>query len=244
MKKQIIAVCGKGGVGKTSISALIAKSIINNSVKPVLLIDGDPVMGLTFAVGERSIHTLSEIRDQIIASARSGNKDKTADMADKIDYLVFEALIERENYSLLAMGHSSEKGCFCPANTLLRDAIDLISTPFRAVLIDAEAGIEHISRDVTRSVNRIIVVVDGSRQSIETVKLIMNMNKSAEINIIANRVLAEKAVLPQGVLFLGAVAENSELSDFNRAGRSLWDLPESNEALISVRNIIQKLYFE
>ncbi|MCX6006826.1 MAG: AAA family ATPase, partial [Chloroflexi bacterium] len=125
MGKQIIAICGKGGVGKTSFSSLLGRSLIDYGIRPILFVDADPVMGLTFAIGEHNSQTLSDVRDELIISARATHKAQTEHIVDQIDYLVLKTLVEREHYSLLAMGHSSEKGCFCPANSLLRNAIDL-----------------------------------------------------------------------------------------------------------------------
>ncbi len=240
--KQIIAICGKGGVGKTSFSALLGRSLKDDGIRPILFVDADPVMGLTYAIGEHNAQTLSDVRDQLILSARAADKAQTEQIVDQIDYLVLKTLIEREHYSLLAMGHSSEKGCFCPANSLLRNAIDLISASFRVVLIDAEAGIEQINRDVTHGVNTIITVVDGSRQSIHTLNLISRMMKSCRIYVVANRVPVEKIeALPEGTQMLGSVPDNQTLRQFNQEGRSLWELPPDNAALIEVSNMMHKL---
>jgi CO dehydrogenase maturation factor len=241
-EKPIIAVCGKGGVGKTSITAMLGRALIDSGISPILLIDADPVMGLTFAIGEHSTTTLASVRDQLILAARKGPKSEILHLANQIDYLILQSLIEHEHYSLLAMGHSSEKGCFCPANTLLRNSIDLIASSYKVILIDAEAGIEQISRDVTHSVNQIIAVVDGSRQSIETVRLIMDMVNSPSISVIANRINIEKVNgLPESVHILGSVPDNELLNEFNRRGRTLWELPSSNEAQAAVVNAVSKL---
>ncbi|MGD0855077.1 MAG: AAA family ATPase [Dehalococcoidia bacterium] len=242
IEKQVIAVCGKGGVGKTSFSALLGRSLIDYSIRPILFVDADPVMGLTYAIGERNSQTLSDVRDQLIISARASDKALTKDIADQIDYLVLKTLVERDNYSLLAMGHSAEKGCFCPANSLLRKAIDLISTSFQVVLIDAEAGIEQINRDVTHGVNTIITVVDGSRQSINTLNLISKMMKSCRLYVVANRIPAGKIeVLPEEAHLLGSVPDDPAIRQFNQEGRSLWELPPDNDALIAVVSMMRKL---
>ena len=109
--------------------------------------------------------TLAGVRHDLIRSAREAGDSERMRLAEQLDYLLLEALTERQGYALLAMGHSTEKGCFCPANTLLRGAMDLIAEPFAAVLIDAEAGLEQIQRQVTRRVSRIVVLTDGSLRS-------------------------------------------------------------------------------
>jgi CO dehydrogenase maturation factor len=237
--RQIIAVCGKGGVGKTVFCALLGKALIDSGVKPVLLIDGDPAGGLTSAIGERSVRTLANVRDDLISSARLGRTTQTANL---LDYLLLEALVERPGYSLLAMGHSKEKGCFCPANELLRGSIDALAPPFAAVLIDGEAGIEQINRSVTRRVTRVIVIIDGSQRSIDTSRLIVKMVEPVPVSVVANRMgsvhLNRLAVDAE---FIGSVPQNEELRQLDGEGRSLWELPPENEATKAVRNIAQAL---
>jgi CO dehydrogenase maturation factor len=234
----ILAVCGKGGVGKTVFSALLSRVLMESGVVPLLLIDADPVGGLTAAIGEHAAHTLAGVRDQFIHTARSGVKAKIAQAAGQLDYFVLQALVEHNDYSLLAMGHNQEKGCFCPANNLLRSAINSLVSAFAGVVIDAEAGIEQINRDVTRRVTQVVVVVDASQRSLETLRMISEMIGASRIAVAANRVSADvKLHLPEGLRLLGRIPENEELRQFDREGRSLWQLPPGNAALEAVRNI-------
>jgi CO dehydrogenase maturation factor len=107
-------------------------------------------------------------------------------------------------------------------------------------LIDAEAGIEQINRDVTGRVTRVVVVVDASQRSMDTLSMIVRMLGASQIKVVANRVSADVAIdLPEGVELLGIIPENDELKQFDRAGRPLWDLPANNEAMEAVRKIVQ-----
>lgn len=241
MEKQVIAMCGKGGVGKTAFSAILSRVLIDAGIQPLLLIDADPVGGLTTAISESAVSSLAAVRDRLIASAR---KSETMDVANQLDYLLLQTLVERQNYSLLAMGHSSEKGCFCPANALLRAAIDLLVSSFAVVLIDAEAGIEQINRDITRRVTRIITVLDGSQKSIATLRLIVKMVHSTPISVVGNRLaVKDLGQLPENLELIGLVPENQTLRKFDCEGRPLWELPPENEAVVAVRNIAQALGF-
>ena len=234
--------CGKGGVGKTVFSALFSRVLIESGVVPLLLIDADPVGGLTAAIGQHATHTLAGVRDQFIQTARSGVKAKIAQAAGQLDYFVLQALVEHHDYSLLAMGHNQEQGCFCPANNLLRSAINSLVSAFAGVVIDAEAGIEQINRDVTRRVTQIVVVVDASQRSLETLRVISAMIAASRIAVVANRVSAElKLPLPEGLKLLGRIPENEELRQFDREGRSLWQLPSDNAALEAVRSIARAI---
>ena len=242
--KPILAVCGKGGVGKTASCALLARVLLEAGVKPLLLIDADPVGGLASAIGERAVKTIASVRESLIASARTADEADKARLAIDLDYLVMEALVERQDYSLFAMGHNQEKGCYCPVNTLLRQAIDLIVDPFSAVLIDAEAGIEQINRQVTQRVSRILVVTDGSTRSADTLQVIAGMVDKVLVSVVANR--SEKTslgALPEGVDLVGEIPEDDLLRSFDRQGRPLWELPPGNPAVQAARAIAAALGF-
>jgi CO dehydrogenase maturation factor len=184
-------------------------------------------------------------RESLIASARTADDAEKARLAIDLDYLVMEALVERDGYSLFAMGHNQEKGCYCPVNTLLRQAIDLIVGPFSAVLIDAEAGIEQINRQVTQRVSRILVVTDGSTRSAETLRVISDMVGKVPVSVIANRSTESgPAVLPEGAELAGTIPEDDQLRRFDREDRPLWELPPQNPAVGAVRGIAQALGFK
>lgn len=237
-KMPVLAVCGKGGVGKTVFSALLSRVLIDAGYSPLLLVDADPVGGLTSAIGETATDTLAGVRDRFIQTARTGDKAELVNAADELDYFILKALVERGNYSLLSMGRNAEKGCFCSANKLLRTAIDSLVPSFSSMLIDAEAGIEQINRDVTGRVTQVVVVVDASQRSLDTLRTIIEMVGPGQVAVVANRVSSAEAFqLPEGIPLLGLIPENEELRDFDRAGRPLWQLPAENEALLAVRKI-------
>ncbi|MFH1885471.1 MAG: ArsA-related P-loop ATPase [Pseudomonadota bacterium] len=239
--QPVIAVCGKGGVGKTAASALISRAMLDAGVRPLLLIDADPAGGLVSAMGERVENTLAGARARLVAAARGAGDAEKESLASQLDYLVLESLAERDGYSLLAMCRMEEKGCFCPANTLLREAIDLLVGPFAVVLIDAEAGLEQIARQVTRRVTRVVAVHDGSARSADTVGLILDMAPGL-VSALGSRVDTPMGLdLPEGVEWLGAIPEDPELSRFDRERRSLWDLPAENPARLAAARIAERL---
>ncbi len=244
-EKPIIAVCGKGGAGKTVVSALLSRVLLEAEIRPLLLIDADPAGGLISAVGEKVGGTLGSVRDQVIAAARNASEEGKSQVANQLDYFVMQALEERPEYSLLAMGHSTEKGrCYCPVNGLLRSAIDLVITPFSAVLIDAEAGLEQINRQVIRRVTRVLAVIDGSQRSIETLKIIAGMVDSQNVFAVANRTSEEQnCAIPDGIELAGFIPEDEALRQFDRDGRSLWDLSPDNPALTGARKIAETIGF-
>lgn len=239
-EKPVAAVCGKGGVGKTVISALFARALLESEPgpAPLLLVDADPVGGLVQAVGETVEKTIAAARARLISAARSAGDEEKSQIAGQLDYYVLETLEERERYSLLAIGRPAEKGCFCPANTLLREAINSVAGPFGFVLIDAEAGVEQIKREVTKNVTDIIIVHDGSQRSAEALEYIAGLADGVRVSVVANRgAEIEPAGLPAGARFLGAVPEDAQVRDFDRRGLPLWKLPHTNESLQAVKQI-------
>lgn len=236
-RKPIVAVCGKGGVGKTVVTTLLARAARDEGVSPLLLIDADPVGGLTSALGERAIKTLGAVRAELIGTARHGDDEAKRRLAEKLDYMVFEALTEREHYALLSMGRNVEKGCYCPVNSLLRDAIDLVVSPFSLTIIDAEAGVEQINRQVTRHVSHAVVVTDGSQRSHETLGLIAELLGAERVWAVSNR----SAEPPVGIRLAGKIPEDETLRAFDREGRALWQLPAENAALSAARAIARNI---
>ncbi len=237
-KKPVIAVCGKGGVGKTVFSALLSRVLLEAGFKPLLLVDADPVGGLTSAIGIKPENTLAAVRDNFIGKVREGGKSAAAQAAEQLDYFVMSALTEHDAFALLAMGHNQEKGCFCPANKLLKNAIDKLIPGFACVLIDAEAGIEQINRDVTGRVAKVVAVVDGSQRSMDTLIMIAGMIGKKNTAVVLNRLSEEKKPdIQNGFNILGIIPEDEELKEFDRQGKPLWGLPEDNKALDAVREI-------
>lgn len=237
-EKPVIAVCGKGGVGKTVVSALLSRVMLERGHRPLLLVDADPVGGLTSAIGEKAVQTLAGVRDRFVEEVRKGGKAAVEDLAPQLDAFVFDALVERDGFALLTMGHNRGKGCFCPANKLLKNAIDMLIPGFAGVLIDAEAGIEQINRDVTGRVTRVIVVVDGSQRSLDTLRMITERFGDLNVAAVLNRAPEDSDLkFPGGIRPLGKIPENEELMRFDREGKSLWLLPEQNEAVAAVRAI-------
>jgi CO dehydrogenase maturation factor len=238
----IMAICGKGGAGKTVLCALLARALLDRGVRPLLLIDADPAGGLCGAVGEQPENTLAGARENLIKSARNAGEQEKQQLADQLDYMVHQALLERPGYALLAMGRSRDAGCFCPANTLLRQAIDAVSHPFAVVLIDAEAGLEQIARRVTRSVTLVIAVSDGSQRSLDTMAQMHAMIGETPMAAVFNHT-AENEVypLPPGVGLLGCVPHDEQVRDYDRAAQRLWQLPEGNPARAAASAIAQRL---
>lgn len=247
-----IAVCGKGGVGKTALSTLMVHGL-RQTGKRILAVDADPAMGLALALGAGRPNTIGQIREHVIRVARKRDSRETERVADMVDYYLLEALVEKEGYSLLAMGRTEVLGCYCPVNSLLREAVEALSASFDLMVLDAEAGLEQINRKVLRRVDNLVVVSDPSARGFHTAGAMKELVQSQEelrpgrIGLVVNRCppdaqedWAERA-REQGLTLLGTIPEDEELRDMDRAGKSLLNLPEGSGPMRGIRAVLSRL---
>lgn len=248
-KGKIIAVCGKGGVGKTVTSGALVRILAEMGLR-VLAIDADPAMGLSFILGLMGdIRTLGSVRRDLIGTART--KQDPAAVADATDYLVLEALIEAEGFSFMAMGRSQTRGCFCPVNTLLKDSVKKLAENFDCVVVDAEAGLEQINREVMAGVSHIATLIDGSQRSMHSLELIREitsqMKMTAIVGAVVNRWREQdrgailERVAATGLPLWGMVPEDEVLRNNDALGKPIFDLGPESPVLKSARQIAHVL---
>ena len=155
---RVIAAGGKGGVGKSAFIAGCTRVFSERDTR-ILAIDADPAGGLRQLLGMgENTRTMGDVRDQLIQAAKAG--EKREEIAQAFDYMLMESLAETATFDFLAMGHSRFKGCFCPVNRLLRDAVEALAGNYEVVLIDAEAGLEQVYREVMRHVDQLALLMD------------------------------------------------------------------------------------
>jgi CO dehydrogenase maturation factor len=229
----ILAVCGKGGVGKTSISALIVRALSLDPNNRVLAIDADPAVGLSFPLGITVRKTVDDIRNELIIRLARGEKRSREELIRSLDYEVFDALQERENIAFLAIGRPEGDGCYCRVNALLKDIIRETAANFDYVVIDAEAGIEQVSRRVMEMVTHLLLITDTSLKGRTIVEAIYHAaaSKTAvkKAGVLFNRIRnpAETHALRSGTNLpvWGSLPEEGRIRDFDREGRSFFELP-------------------
>jgi CO dehydrogenase maturation factor len=245
---SVTAVVGKGGVGKTVVTALLASELIARRAGRLLLVDADPATGLRDAVGAGDSATVGHIRARIIAEARSGVADRAVSWAEVLDYRLLEALHEAPGFSLLAMGRTDTAGCFCPVNTLVRDALEQLSAGFDHVVVDAEAGIEQVNRRVVRRVTRALVVTDGSARGVRTAALLRDLlaadgvpapaSVGAVIDALGGDPAPARARLATfGLDVVAEIPFDPQVARHDADGRSLLELDDAGPARRAARRL-------
>jgi CO dehydrogenase maturation factor len=248
---RVVSVCGKGGTGKTVFTAMMTRALLDSGrAGKLLVIDADPALGQVSALGATVTRTMGQIREDIIRTARRGNKDEKAEIAEKVDYLVFEALSELDGFALLAMGRTESLGCFCPVNSLLRKAIETLSKSFNTILVDGEAGLEQINRQVTQRLDTLVIVSDPTARGLETAAVIKDMVDREKIidcgklGLVFNRVAGNEDLLRQsadkiGLDVFGFIPQDSAIAAYDLTGRPIMELPADSPGLMAVRRIIE-----
>jgi len=248
--KRLVAVCGKGGTGKTALTAMMARVLVDSGTAgKLLLIDADPAMGLPGALGVNVKRTMGQVREEIIRTARRGKKEEKLQLADMVDYMALEALNETERFALLAMGRTETLGCFCPVNDLLRGAIETLSRSFDTIIIDGEAGLEQLNRQVVRRVDALLIVSDATSRGIRTAAQIKKMVESDRViqcdrmGLVFNRVQGNEELLARsaeeiGLDVFGYVPHDEDVVRYDLVGKPLLEVPPTSVALVAVRSIV------
>lgn len=177
MPPKIIAVAGKGGVGKTTISAATVRILTEqHPEKRILAIDADPAVGLSTALGIPVVKTLDDIRKDIVAKTISGETREAVDLLNEARFHVFEAMAENPKFAFLAIGRPETAGCYCGVNAYLKEVIAALADEFDYVVIDGEAGIEQINRRVMEKVTHLLLVSDQSQKGISVLRTIRSLS--------------------------------------------------------------------
>jgi CO dehydrogenase maturation factor len=256
-----IALAGKGGVGKTTIAGMVIKYLVQYKPKPVLAIDADPSSNLNMVLGLQLDWTVGDIREDMLAQVKSSLGAGGAAMGsmpggitkhDYLDYQIRASLMEGEAFDLIAMGRSEGTGCYCAVNHNLREVIDSISKNYRYVVVDCEAGMEHLSRRTTRDVDHLLIVSDPTQRGIVAAQRIASFRNEMDINIehaylILNRLpgpipgpLASE-ISKLEIPLLGTVPANDELSTFEFSGTPLVDLGNDSPVYQAVADMMEKI---
>ena len=188
-----IAVAGKGGTGKTTISALTIDYLARSQTGSILAIDADPSTNLNMALGVEVDETIGGGREEIVGDIRSGQYNLGMDKQQSFRMMIQECLVEADAFDLLAMGRPEGPGCYCAPNHLLRQSVDALAGSYAYVVIDNEAGLEHISRRTTRDVDVLLVVSDATMRGLVAAQRVFELvaemkSRIYRTHLIVNRV--------------------------------------------------------
>ena len=248
-KAKIMALAGKGGVGKTSLAATIVRVLTEERPgSRVLAIDADPAVGLSTALGVTVTSTLDDIRRAVIKSAEDDRPREAIEMLNESRFRILDTMVETRGFSFLAIGRPENEGCYCSVNAYLKEVVGMLAGDFDYVVIDGEAGIEQIQRRVMEKVSHLILISDQSRKGThvaETIKavadeLVMYERIGAIINRVTNPELNDYISIP-GVEILAYIPADECQAANDIQGRSVFELPAESKVLYGVREALRKI---
>lgn len=248
-KAKIIAVAGKGGVGKTSISAAVVKLLTQAYPnKKILAIDADPAVGLSTALNVDVKMTIDDIRKEIVQTVEDGQTKAAIELLGDARYKIFDALVETDGFAFIAVGRPESAGCYCKINSYLKEVISLISNDFDYVVIDGEAGIEQINRRVMEKVTHLILVSDASKKGTQVISTIKGVADELvmydKIGAVINRLPDEsviKYIDTKGIPVLSYIENDANLAVYDIEGKSILDLPDDSNVVKGVKEALEKI---
>ncbi len=250
--KTLVTV-GRGGIGKSSFTALMAKALINSAQSPILLVDADPDQNLAEMLGidlkEAGKSTIAELL--VSTFIEQGGTTVGIPPTQRIESRIWEnALFESPNFDFLAVGTKWVEGCYCMPNSALKGALESLTKNYKYVLVDSPAGLENLNRRITSNVNDIFDILDHSKKSQDHVRRAYKIAKEVDMKFENFYLvggyrfpaeLSKQVEVDLGFKFLGKIAADDQLDEFVLNGKSLLDLPSSSKAYLSVKAILKNL---
>ncbi|RLB28939.1 MAG: carbon monoxide dehydrogenase [Deltaproteobacteria bacterium] len=243
-----IAMAGKGGTGKTTIAGFLIKYLVQKGKTPVLAVDADSNTNLNEVLGVSLKATLGTAREEMKDGVVQQGMTKQMFMEMKLS----EAVVEGEGFDLIAMGRPEGAGCYCAANSLLSMYLGELIDNYPYMVMDNEAGMEHISRLTTNNVDVLLVISDPSMRGIETAGRINTLVDDLKvraakrfllINQVRNRLTdsLQEAITKHGLNLAGTIPKDDLLYEFDMNGNPTFNLPDNNPALSATFEIFDKI---
>lgn len=247
---KLIAVTGKGGVGKTTISSLLVRSMVKKGNTPILVVDADPNSNLNEVLGLSVEDTIGAIREEM--AERSGAVPAGMAKHEYLELKVNECLIEAEGFDLVVMGRPEGPGCYCFANNVLRDVLKMLGKQYPHIVIDNEAGMEHMSRRITTSIDHLLIVSNPTLRGLLAAERIQYLVKQLKLSVgtmhlVINRAhnglspQVEKRIEEIGLPLIGVIPEEELVREFDGSGRPLIELPETSSTVQMLEEIVGSL---
>ena len=247
---MILALTGKGGVGKTTFSALAVDWLVRRGTTPVLAVDADSNANLHEALGVSYTATVGGIRESARRATEGVSKQEFLDLR------VQEALVERNGFDLIVMGRPEGQGCYCFANNVLREVLDKLARSYRHIVIDSEAGLEHISRRTLLALDYLVVVSDCTVRGVRTAARISALADEVALpakarGLVINRV--PESGLPAevgreaeatGLPLLATVPLDAHVTELDAAGMPVAAIPGDAPARRAVQGVMERMFAE
>jgi CO dehydrogenase maturation factor len=243
-----IAVAGKGGTGKTTFTALLLRQLVQHKKASILAVDADPNANLNEALGLEVQMQISDLLEET-KDPKAVPIGMTKDVF--VEYKLQQCLIETKHVDLLVMGNPQGPGCYCYANDLLRKYLESMVSGYDYMVVDSEAGLEHLSRKTIPRLDYLFVISDSSARGVRSAGRVYEIVKSLKtpidkIGLIVTRTKGELGALEKevnntGLELWGMIPYDDQLVQFDLEGRALFDLPDESEAVKAVQGIIEKL---
>jgi len=242
-----IAFAGKGGTGKTTLAGFMVRYLVSHGKTPVLAVDADSNSNLNEVLGLEVDLTLGEAREEMKKGVATG---MTKDVF--IEMKIQEAVVESDGFDLIVMGRPEGPGCYCAANTLLTQCLEKLIANYAYIVMDNEAGMEHISRLTTNNINTMFVVSDPTKRGLQAASRILSLADELNLEVEDKYVLVnlakevqEESVLriaeKMGLKIAGFIPEDAQVRDYDLQGRPTSKLPDDNPALVAAFRIFQEL---
>jgi len=256
---KTIAVAGKGGTGKTTIAALLIRYLVENKKGSVLAIDADPSTNLNLALGVPLEETVGDIREDTLQEVKGGSSLGGMSKPDYLELRINQALVEADGFDLLAMGRPEGPGCYCAANSMLRVCVDQLSKAYDYVVIDNEAGLEHLSRRTTRDVDLLLIVSDPTTRGLiaaaRVAELIKELHtRAGQVGLVVNRVMSsnngdepqlasplQQIIADNNLQLIGLIPQDPTVAEFDALGKPLAEMPPDTPVRKRVEEIITSI---
>ena len=246
---KVIAFAGKGGVGKTTVASLVVRNLSKSGKTPILAVDADPNSNLGETLGLEVISTIGDIRENFMRDPQG--VPSGMDQTIYLESLVEQALIEKPEFDLLVMGRQEGQGCYCMVNNILHNFTDRLTQSYRYMVVDNEAGMEHLSRRTSGKVDILFLVTDYSLRGLRALRRIHEMLDSLKLEVTDMGIVVTRAprelnakfieeVEEIGVPIVGIIPDDPALLDFDMEKRSLMELADDSPAVAAVDGLLQE----
>ena len=252
-KTHIIAVAGKGGVGKTTTCGMLVDYLCKAGKGPLLVVDADANSNLNEVLGVEVETTLGDIREEMAQAEKNGTVPPSMTKADYAEMKFSSALVEEDDYDMLVMGRTQGKGCYCFVNGVLKTQIDKYVGNYQYMIIDNEAGLEHISRGTLPHVDTMLLISDCSRRGVQAVARVAEMVKEMNLNpgqmgLIINRAPegklepgVQEEIEKHGLRLFGVLPQDEAVYRCDCNGEPTAKLPDTDTMKTALRGIMQEL---